>query len=204
MSTNHNRAGFFNIFFGLIIATLLLGIASYVGYHGMQKSGTEDWKTYRKEQYGFEFKYPEDWRIKENIAIWEKIFIVSVWNDIYTERYESHAQFMVRVEPRDAKTYLDERVNDLKQLGKERWGDDPIHLPIEVTDISGKSGWRLPLTVKPLWAPSISDEQIIVALTQDSSLEIDILYPIISDGEYLTELQFKQVNQILPTFKFTK
>jgi hypothetical protein len=28
-----------------------------------------DWKTYKNEQYGFEFEYPNDWIIKENINI---------------------------------------------------------------------------------------------------------------------------------------
>jgi len=33
-----------------------------------QKNETADWKTYKNEQYGFEFKYPSDWMVTEKDA----------------------------------------------------------------------------------------------------------------------------------------
>ncbi len=67
----------------LIVAVLaaIVGGISYWQYQEMQKEEfggeinipekavedeTADWKTYRNEEYGFEFQYPEDWTIKEN------------------------------------------------------------------------------------------------------------------------------------------
>lgn len=72
---------------GLVIALitagiLVLGVGGYVLVQkavsrplplddsGIQQDSTKDWKTYRNEKYGFEFKYPELWQlISEEISV---------------------------------------------------------------------------------------------------------------------------------------
>lgn len=41
---------------------------------GVKKNDTSDWKTYRNEEYGFEFKYRPNWDLKESD---NKIFLTS-------------------------------------------------------------------------------------------------------------------------------
>src|SRR3989344_5237748 len=38
---------------------------------------TADWKTYRNEQYGFEFRYPSDWTFKEDNGSWFDLVSIS-------------------------------------------------------------------------------------------------------------------------------
>lgn len=56
----------------VILSTLLGGIVCGVGYWYWQKTNqvdgeTANWKTYRNEKYGFEFKYPSSWQLYDAI-----------------------------------------------------------------------------------------------------------------------------------------
>jgi len=39
---------------------------------------TSDWKTYRNDEYGFEFKYPKDWKVEKRSGVNFDLSIVSI------------------------------------------------------------------------------------------------------------------------------
>jgi len=48
---------------------------------------TEDWKTYRNEEYGFEFKYPQDWNLREEYLSGSAVKNLSIVNSLdYNKR----------------------------------------------------------------------------------------------------------------------
>ncbi len=63
MIISKKQSGFAPPLVVLIIAALIVvGVAGYYFYK-TSVDETADWKVYRNEEYGFEMKYPKDWKI---------------------------------------------------------------------------------------------------------------------------------------------
>ena len=84
-------------FHALIAMSILVGVTALIGtwfwynannveeylpaYTPRLETETSDWKTYRNEEYGFEFKYPADWKYQSIEKRSSGYYIAKVFND---------------------------------------------------------------------------------------------------------------------------
>jgi len=66
----------------IVLVALMAGGIIFWQYFGLEKKEikapeekiideTADWQTYRNEEYGFEIKYPKDWKVANNVLSFE-------------------------------------------------------------------------------------------------------------------------------------
>jgi len=55
----------FKLILPIIIAIIIIGLGIWLifGINNEQPISTEDWKTYTDQEYGYSFKYPQDWNV---------------------------------------------------------------------------------------------------------------------------------------------
>ncbi len=147
----------------------------------MQKvEGTEDWKTYRSEEFGFEIKYPEGWEVEE--------------------RRETPPWWVTLKPTKNSRSHL--QISPLSMGGMNPLNDGSV--PKEETVFAGRQAVKHTVTAEKVDPEFRGDYYFAVRIRELSGTvwesENGIFYLVDKDDERLRGV----FDQILSTFKFTE
>ena len=100
-----------------IIGLIILILAGAGGFYLYKSNSTEDWKTYHDEEYGFEFKYPLNWNLRNsenNSAV--RIFVIN--SPLEQGKIITSRVFKTRIH-KSLQDLNDAIINDAKMVGVE-------------------------------------------------------------------------------------
>jgi len=161
---------------------------------------TADWKVYRNEEYGFEFRYPkqinfgngsEQLIVKENfspvnavfVAYVEKPFIFSV---------------IIKQKPKDFSTLLNYVKNRVAEINNIKDSAAPIHAVFDEIVINNINGFKIETT-----AADVFESTDVEIYFEKWNYLVTINYRYKKALQEPSEvLQFKTIQKILSTFKF--
>ena len=153
----------------------------------IDKTDTSNWKTYTNAQYGFEFKYPNEWKIDK-----DQQGLINLSKEYHTVQNRNPADIsgvcllsyydVIRKPNEDLKTWL-------KRIALEN-GNPP---PGDLTDITvgSKSG------IKEMVREQGTIHSIYLSLNANRVLSVSL-----SCGQDVEIQGLKEFNQILSTFRF--
>ena len=195
-----NKQGFSAVALVIIIAVLAIG-----GYAVWQKQDnslstpsvdTTNWKTYRNDKYGFEFKYPNEWHLAINNEVSlnsiflspEEINFPSVWDSQLTpiEAYiESAEQYKNSLKIWEESTDYENITGEIiSSFGGEKLGQK-----FEGVDRSSQDIYSYGLFVSEAYL-NLKSSDVLSFRYQSSSGKLNDAYDI--------------YNKILSTFRFVK
>ena len=153
----------------------------------LAKVDTSDWLTYRNEEYGFEFKYKENWNIEEN-----NIITVIIPN--YDDRplLVDLGRINIKI---DTTTDINVLVKEGRDYLTKSWQDE---LGVE-KDVSEKNIFKNDNSIiflGPLSPPSGMNERIYILIS--NVYKTAIISGVIYGGSEVLD----QINHILNTFQF--
>jgi len=153
----------------------------------LAKVDTSDWLTYRNEEYGFEFKYKENWNIEEN-----NIITVIIPN--YDDRplLVDLGRININI---DTTTDINVLVKEGRDYLTKSWQDE---LGVE-KDVSEKNIFKNDNSIiflGPLSPPSGMNERIYILIS--NVYKTAIISGVIYGGSEVLD----QINHILNTFQF--
>lgn len=181
------------LFLCVVIGMITVGIIYY-----FYKSETASWKTYRNDEYGFEFKHPSAWTVlKGNDILHDRVFYIC------SEKFagscgpmgdKAIADFTITV----GYSYEEMKVGSSLEQYIEKFGLSDVNIA-KTTTVGGK---QAVITVPD---NIISGQRSIEHLWVDAGKTVFIISPGL--GKLKNDFSFseeEEISQILSTFKFTK
>ena len=139
---------------------------------------TSNWQTYRNEEFGFEFKYPEDW-IKKNIE--DVYFAIQFRKDISFDHPRRFTEINININKNSKNLSLEEIISDFENSGR-------IYEQKEYIAINDKKVFKAEIAN---WG-MVSGKQFLIVGEK-------YWHDIVVDG---TNVEDNEIDQILSTFKF--
>lgn len=192
-----NRKGFSQtIIFFTVVGLLLIGAAGYVIFTAKtppapvssatiaQQASTTDWKTYRSDEYKFEFMYPPAWTVKH----WKGDRIFFVCNEKLATSCGPLPEGVIA-------SFTITVMDNKEGLGLEQYVGSPVN-DAKVVEITTLGGEKALITVpRKLTAGTYPGEYLWVAKNE-------LVFKLLAGFESKEDI-YGKFCEILSTFKFT-
>jgi hypothetical protein len=184
---------------GVIIAILIILVVVGGGLVAWKQgwiSETANWKTYVNNDYGFEFKYPQTWKLNSDVS------------SSAIHLYVDFAKFSSLVDNKE--TCINDvcsrkgPTEDQRIINQASVGDEiktSAGLPGKVVSIEGVKGFRY-LGYNP--QAKAYSTGVVVFNSQVDRIELSMLITAPDETQAENDKLNKDFNQIISTFKFTK
>jgi hypothetical protein len=190
-----SQGGFSAIIVVVIIILVVVG-GGLVAWKQGWISETANWKTYVNNDYGFEFKYPQTWKLNSDVS------------SSATHLYVDFAKFSSLVDNKE--TCINDvcsrkgPTEDQRIINQASVGDEiktSAGLPGKVVSIGGTKGFRY-LGYNP--QAKAYSTGVVVFNSQVDRIELSMSIAAPDEAQAENDKLNKDFNQIISTFKFTK